>query len=218
MSYEFPLASNGRMLDNAPMDTHFFLKGIVLGFCIAAPVGPIGIMCIRRTLHYGRFSGLFSGLGAAVADTLFGVISAFGLTLVSSFLATERFWFHLIGGLFLLLLGGRTFLAKPLDTNKEVSHKTLIGDFVSTFFLTLANPLTILSFVAVFAGLGLSDNRGSAPILIAGVFFGSALWWLILSEGITLFRRKISKKVMIWVNRIAGIIIMAFGLVALSLI
>lgn len=200
------------------METHFFFKGIVLGFCIAAPVGPIGLICIRRTLQYGRFSGFFSGLGAAAADTLFGVISAFGLTLISEFLIAERFWFHLIGGFFLLFLGGRTFLAKPIETNKAVSHKTLLGDFVSTFFLTLANPLTILSFVAVFAGLGLSNNRGSAPILIAGVFLGSAIWWLILSEGITLFRQKISQRVMTWVNRIAGIIIMAFGLLAISLI
>ena len=200
------------------METHFLFKGIILGFCIAAPVGPIGIICIRKTLQYGRFSGLFSGLGAAVADTLFGVVSAFGLTLISEFLIAERFWFHLIGGFFLLFLGGRTFLAKPIETNKEVSHKTLLGDFISTFFLTLANPLTILSFVAVFAGLGLSDNRGSAPILIAGVFLGSAIWWLILSEGITLFRQKISQRVMTWVNRIAGIIIMAFGLLAVSLV
>lgn len=200
------------------MDYLFLLKGILLGFCIAAPVGPIGILCIRKTLNYGRLSGFFSGLGAAVADTLYGIISAFGLTLISDFLVTGRFWLHIIGGFFLLFLGAKTFLSKPLETARPVSHKTLFGDFISTFFLTLANPLTILSFVAVFAGLGLAGHQESAPLLVAGVFLGSTLWWLILSEGITLFRKKISQKVMIWVNRIAGLIIMAFGIVAVSLI
>lgn len=199
------------------MDLYFFLKGIVLGFCMAAPVGPIGIICIRKTLQYGRLSGLFSGLGAAAADTLFGAISAFGLTLISEFFLNERFWFHLIGGFFLLLLGAKTFLAKPIETHKDVSHKTLIGDCISTFFLTLANPLTILAFLAVFAGIGLSNAPKSAPIVVLGVFVGSALWWLLLSEGVTMFRKRISQYVMKWVNRIAGAIIMALGLLALSL-
>jgi threonine/homoserine/homoserine lactone efflux protein len=175
-------------------------------------------MCIRKTLQYGRFSGLFSGLGAAAADTLFGVISAFGLTLVSDWILSGRIWFHLLGGFFLIILGIRTFLAKPLETNVTITHKTLIGDFVSTFFLTLANPLTILSFVAVFAGIGLSSAPQSAPALIFGVFIGAALWWLILSEGITLFRSKITHDVMKWVNRIAGVLITALGLLAISLI
>lgn len=201
-----------------PMEIHFLIKGIILGFSIAAPVGPIGIICIRKTLQYGRLAGFFSGLGAATADTLFGVISAFGLTLVSNFLVAERLWLHLIGGLFLLGLGAKTFLAKPMETGKEISHKTFLGDFISTFFLTLANPLTIFSFIAIFAGLGLSDHRGSAPILILGVFLGSALWWLILSEGITFFRKKISHQMMIWVNRIAGIVIASLGVLAISLI
>ncbi len=200
------------------VDTTFLLKGIILGFSIAAPVGPIGILCIRRTLQYGRLSGFFSGLGAAVADTIYGVISAFGLTLVSDFLISGRLWFHIIGGLFLLFLGCKTFLAKPIETNGAVPHKTLVSDFVSTFFLTLANPLTIISFVAIFAGIGLSENQGSAPLLVLGVFLGSTFWWLILSEGVTLFRKKISQRIMVWVNRIAGIIIIGFGILALSLI
>lgn len=200
------------------MDIGFLFKGIILGFSIAAPVGPIGILCIRKTLQFGRFSGFLSGLGAAAADTIYGVISAFGLTLISDFLVSGKFWFHIIGGFFLLFLGGRTFLAKPIEMDQKVSHKTLVGDFISTFFLTLANPLTILSFVAVFAGLGLSENRGSAPLLVLGVFLGSTLWWLILSEGVTFFRKKITQKVMIWVNRIAGLIIMGFGIAAVSLI
>lgn len=200
------------------MDAIFLFKGIILGFCIAAPVGPIGIHCIRRTLQYGRLSGFFSGLGAATADTFYGTISALSLTLISDLIASGRIWLHIIGGLFLLFLGGRTFLAKPKEMNMTVSHKTLLGDFISTFFLTLANPLTILSFVAVFAGIGLPEKQESAPFLILGVFFGASCWWLILSEGITLFRSKISHKIMIWVNRIAGILIFGFGILAFSLI
>lgn len=206
------------MYNISKMDQNFFIKGIILGFSIAAPVGPIGILCIRKTLQFGRLSGFFSGLGAAIADTIYGIISAFGLTLISDFLIAGRFWLHILGGVFLLFLGGKTFLAKPLESNKAISHKTLLGDFISTLFLTLANPLTILSFVAVFAGLGLSEDQGSAPILVLGVFLGSTLWWLILSEGVTLFRKKISQKVMIWINRIAGIVIIGFGIAAVSLI
>lgn len=200
------------------MEINFFLKGIILGFSIAAPVGPIGVLCIRKTLQFGRLSGFFSGLGAAVADTVYGVIAAFGLTFISSFLLAGQFWFQLIGGLFLIYLGLKTFCSKPAETNNLISHKTLLGDFVSTFFLTVTNPMTILSYLAVFAGLGLSDTAGnytSASMLVFGVFIGSALWWLILSEGITLFRKRISQKVMTWINRLAGMIIIAFGFVAL---
>ncbi len=200
------------------MELGFFLKGIILGFSIAAPVGPIGVLCIRRTLQYGRFSGLFSGLGAALADAIYAVIAAFGLTFISNFLIAGQFWLHLIGGAFLLYLGWRTFSSKPAEKARPVSHTSLLNDFVSTFFLTLSNPLTILAFVAVFAGIGLSSIKGTyidAAALVVGVFLGSAIWWLILSEGVTLFRKKVSQKVMLWINRTAGIIIACFGLAAL---
>lgn len=200
------------------MEINFFLKGIILGFSIAAPVGPIGILCIRRTLEYGRFSGLFSGLGAAAADTIYAIIAAFGLTLVSSFLIEGQLWLRLFGGCFLLYLGWKTFSAKPKEKSKEVTHSTLLNDFVSTFLLTITNPMTILAFVGVFAGLGLSSIQGSyldASTLVFGVFLGSAFWWLLLSEGITLFRKNVSQNVMLWINRIAGVCIMIFGFAAL---
>jgi threonine/homoserine/homoserine lactone efflux protein len=202
------------------MEISLFLKGAALGFSIAAPVGPIGILCIRRTLEYGRFSGLFSGLGAAAADSIYAVIAAFGLTAVSNFLMAGQHWLRLIGGVFLLYLGCKTYFAKPGSGAKQVSHTTLLGDFVSTFFLTLTNPVTILSFLAIFAGIGLSSIQGSyseASLLVAGVFLGSALWWLILSEGVTLFRKKVSARVMRWINRVAGMIIIAFGIAILCI-
>ena len=196
----------------------FLLKGIILGFSIAAPVGPIGVLCIRRTLQFGRFSGLFSGLGAAAADVIYAVVAAFGLTFVSNMLMAGQFWLRLIGGLFLLYLGWKTFFAKVNDRTKEVAHTSLAGDFISTFFLTITNPMTILSFLALFAGLGLSSMNSTyleASSLVFGVFLGSAAWWLILSEGVTLFRKKVSEKVMKWINHLAGAIIIGFGIAAL---
>jgi len=196
---------------------NYLLKGVILGFAIAAPVGPIGILCIRRTVQFGRFSGLFSGLGAAFADTIYGIIAAFGLTLVSDFLIAEQFWIRLVGGCFLLYLGARTFFAKPLERQETVTHKTLISDFVSTFLLTLTNPMTILSYFAIFAALGITRHEGeyaSAGWLVFGVLIGSSLWWLILSEGVTLFRKRVSQRVMVWINRIAGGLIIAFGIAA----
>ena len=195
-----------------------FLKGLVLGFSIAAPVGPIGILCIRRTLQFGRLSGFFSGLGAAVADAIYAVMAAFGLSYITHLLIEEQFWLRLIGGIFLIYLGWKTFKAESHIEAKNVTHTTLLNDFVSTFFLTITNPLTILSFVAVFAGLGLSSLSGDyfhSLVLVLGVFLGSAFWWLLLSEGVTFFRTNVSEKMMRWINRIAGGIILGFGVGAL---
>ena len=200
------------------MEISFFLKGVILGFSIAAPVGPIGVLCIRRTLEFGRFSGLFSGLGAAIADVIYAIIAAFGLAFISNFLVAGLFWFRLIGGGFLLYLGWKTFFAKTSDKNMGISHTTLFNDFISTFFFTLTNPLTILSFLAIFSGIGFSsakENYLQASTLVVGVFLGSAGWWLLLSEGVTLFRKKVTQKVMVWINRFAGIIIAGFGVAAL---
>jgi threonine/homoserine/homoserine lactone efflux protein len=191
-----------------------FIKGVILGFSIAAPVGPIGVLCIRKTLQFGRLSGLSSGMGAAIADTVYGIIAAFGLTLVANFLIAAGFWLKLVGGGFLIYLGGKTFLSKPSDHPAKVTHQTLLKDFISTLFLTMTNPMTILSYVAIFAGLGITGAHGSPFLLVLGVFIGSALWWLILSEGVTFFRKKVSQKVMVWINRVAGLIILAFGLIA----
>lgn len=196
----------------------FFLKGMIVGFSIAAPVGPIGILCIRRTVQFGRWSGLFSGLGAALADAVYAIIAAFGLTLISHLLIAGQGWIRGVGGLFLLYLGWKTFFAKISDNTKKVSHKTFLSDFISTFFLTITNPMTILSYIGVFAGIGLSSLQGSyaeSASLVIGVFIGALLWWLILSEGVTLFRKKITKPIMVWINRIAGILIAVFGVIAL---
>lgn len=200
------------------MEISIFLKGFLLGFSIAAPVGPIGVLCIRRVLAEGRAAGFVSGLGAATADAFYGGIAGFGLAFISSFLIGQQFWFKLIGGGYLCYLGVKTFLSKPADRAASATGTGLMGAYASTFFLTLTNPATILSFVAVFAGLGIAGSGGdyaSAATLVLGVFLGSALWWLLLTGGVSLFRDKFDARAMQWVNRISGAIIGAFGVLAL---
>jgi len=200
------------------MEVGFLLRGLVIGFSIAAPVGPIGLLCIRRTLAEGRASGLVSGLGAATADAIYGCIAAFGLTFISKILFSQQLWLRLIGGAFLCYLGLKTFLSRPAKQAASAQGDGLVGAYGSTFFLTLTNPMTILSFAAIFAGLGVASASGnylSAGVLVLGVFIGSALWWLILSSGVGLFRAKFSPHGLRWVNRISGVIIAGFGLLAL---
>ena len=199
------------------MHAAFLLKGIAIGFSIAAPVGPIGLLCIRRSLAGGQWVGLATGLGAATADAAYGLVAAFGLTAVSDFLVGQRLWLGLIGGAFLCWLGARTFVQKPAEQAAEARGDSLLGAYLSTLFLTLTNPMTILSFVAVFAGFGLgaSSDYLAATTLVAGVFTGSALWWLLLSGGVGLFRSRIGPKWMQAVNRVSGAVIFAFGVYAI---
>jgi threonine/homoserine/homoserine lactone efflux protein len=200
------------------MDITFLLRGLAIGFSIAAPVGPIGVLCIRRTLAEGRASGLVSGLGAATADAIYGCIAGFGLTFISTFLVSQQAWLRLIGGVFLCYLGLKTLLAKPAEQAVLDKRNGLVAAYASTFFLTLTNPMTIISFAAIFAGLGLASASGdyvSAGVLVLGVFIGSALWWLILSGGVGIYRKKFNPKGLQWVNRMSGAIITGFGLFAL---
>lgn len=205
------------------MEIAFLLEGLVIGFSIAAPVGPIGVLCIRRTLAEGRLSGIASGLGAATADAVYSCIAVLGLTSISNILIDQQLWLRLIGGLFLCYLGIKTFLAKPAKraalTKGNGLVDGLVGAYASTFFLTLTNPMTILSFTAIIAGLGLANTGGNfmpAGAVVLGVFIGSSLWWLILSGGVGLFRERIDYQGLRWVNRISGAIITGFGLFALS--
>ena len=200
------------------MDYGFFLRGIAIGFSIAAPVGPIGVLCIRRTLAQGRLCGFASGLGAATADAVYGCVAGFGLTAVSNLLVSQQTWLRLIGGLFLCYLGVKSFFARPARNAAAPKGGALTSAYASMFLLTLTNPMTILSFAAVFAGLGLgggATDYASAALLVLGVFLGSTLWWLVLSGGVGLFREKLNTDHLRWVNRISGIVIAGFGLLAL---
>jgi len=196
----------------------FLIKGFIIGFAIAAPVGPIGVLCIRRSLAEGRQVGLATGLGAATADATYGCVAAFGITAISGFLVGQQIWLALIGGAFLCYLGIRTFVSKPAEASSPTKSGGLAPAYFSTLFLTLTNPMTILSFAAVFASLGLArtPNYFSAGAMVVGVFSGSAFWWLILSNGVALLRSRVTPKWMQAVNRVSGCILLAFGLYSIS--
>lgn len=194
------------------------IKGIILGFSIAAPVGPIGVLCIRRTLSKGMLNGFLSGLGAATADAMYGCIAAFGITLISTFMLDHQSYLRLIGGVFLLYLGYTTFQSVPAQEAAKAGGQGLLGAYTSAFFLTLTNPMTIMSFAAVFAGLGVGITGGDyilAGLLVLGVFIGSMLWWLILSTTVHRLRSNFDQKRLKWVNQLAGVIIAGFGIVGL---
>ncbi len=194
-----------------------FAKGLAIGFAIAAPVGPIGLLCIRRTLAGGVASGIATGLGAATADAAYGCVAGLGLTAVANFLVGWQGLLGLGGGVFLCYLGARTFFSPPAVRAAREGGAGLVASYLSTFVLTLTNPLTILSFVAVFAGLGLGG--GAAPrgalALVAGVFAGSCAWWLLLSGVVALFRAQVKAAWMTGINRVAGLTLFAFGVYAM---
>jgi threonine/homoserine/homoserine lactone efflux protein len=193
-----------------------FLRGFLIGISIAAPVGPIGVLCIRRTLAEGKLKGFLSGLGAASADMVYGAIAAFGLTVVTDLLVENKFWLRLLGGCFLLYLGVKTFLEKPAAHAAQSDQSGYFGAYISTFFLTITNPMTIFSFAAIFAGTMFIGNTSSPILLVAGVFAGSATWWLALSFGVGLLRERLDQNLMLWINRGSGLIIIAFGVFALA--
>lgn len=205
------------------------LKGIAMGLAIAAPVGPIGLLCIRRTLGQGRVIGLLSGCGAATADGLYGMVAAFGLTIVSDFLARYSDWLRIGGGLFLCYLGITTFLsAKQNDPSAwrlvDASRPTtyLVSAYTSTLALTLANPATVLSFVAIFAGLGITQGAYLESVtLVLGVFTGSILWWLVLVSGVACLRDRLTSERLSRFNqfssRVFGVLILGFGVAALTI-
>ena len=189
-----------------------FLKGLLFGFLLAATVGPMWVLCFRRTLAQGPLAGFASGMGIAVADGLYGAVAAFGLTAVSGFLLRHGFWLGLAGGAFLAYLGIRTLMARPsLDgtPQERLRHSTA---FLSTLGLTLANPPTILAFAAIFAGLGLVvSDYGAAALLVAGVFLGSASWWILLAAGAGWLRGRIGPGLIRGINVVSGLSILAFA-------
>jgi threonine/homoserine/homoserine lactone efflux protein len=199
----------------------FFIQGIVLGFSIAAPVGPIGVLCIRRTLAHGMLNGLISGLGAATADAAYGFIAVFGISVVSVILLDYQNYLRFVGGLFLLYIGYKTFKAMPSTEQaaEKVKNEGLLKSYASTLFLTITNPLTILSFAAIFTGLGVGMegvNYISAFCLVGGVFIGSMFWWLSLSGVVSVLRHNFSQKRLKLVNEISGFIIAGFGIFSLA--
>ena len=200
----------GNMINNLSL----FLRSFIIGISIAAPVGPIGVLCIRRTLSHGKLAGFLSGLGAASADMLYGAIAAFGLTVITNLLVENAFWLQVIGGMFLVYLGIKTFIEKPAVHVSGPAQGGYFSMYLSTFFLTITNPITILSFAAIFAGTLLGEKINQPLVMVAGVFIGSACWWLALSLGVGLMRSRLDQNHMVWINRISGAIIFLFGMIA----
>lgn len=200
------------------MSAELFVRGALIGLAIAAPVGPIGVLCIRRTLVDGRLAGFVSGMGAATADLIFGAVAVLGLAALADLLAGVSFWSRLLGGIFLCYLGLRTLRERPAERPAATDGRGLFGAYSSTLLLTLTNPASIVLFAAIFAGLGVvSDASGYLPglLLVAGVGVGSAAWWLTLSSLVGLLRGRLTPRALRWVNIGAGLVILGFGVTAL---
>jgi threonine/homoserine/homoserine lactone efflux protein len=199
------------------MTDNFFLLGCLIGFAIAMPVGPIGMLCIRHSLLRGMTAGLISGLGAALADAFYGAIAGCGITSISDLLVKHSIWIQLIGGSFLLYLGAATFFSSPAEKEEAVKEMKYSRIFSTTFFLTLTNPMTIISFAGIYAGLGVGLEGlhvSSILFLIAGVLTGSAIWWLILSFGCSLCGKRLPRHCYLLINKISGVSLLSFGVLA----
>lgn len=198
----------------------FILKGIIVGFSIAAPVGPIGILCIQRSFNQGYRWGFLTGMGAATADVIYGAIAGFGLTFISSLLLAYQHWVSLIGGILLLYFGSKIVFSKPTITDStQKTNKNLFHTYMGGLFLNLTNPITILLFLSIFSGLGVLNaeiNYWHTSLLIIGILLGASLWWLILCSGVTfLLSRYIKQSALIWIQRAAGTAILLFAVALL---
>jgi threonine/homoserine/homoserine lactone efflux protein len=193
------------------------LRGLIIGFTIAAAVGPISLLTIRRTLAHGQVYGLVSGLGVATADASYAGIAAFGLTALTGALVSGRLVLGLVGGLIIAFLGIRTMGSRPGTVATDTARRGLPSAFVSIFALTMTNPMTILSFAAVFAGIGLVAGSSfvDAAVLTLAVWAGSTLWWVVLTAIVSWARERVSPRALLWINRISGALLVAFGAIAI---
>jgi threonine/homoserine/homoserine lactone efflux protein len=200
------------------MSVYILIEGVLIGFVVAVPVGPLGLLCISRALLLGPVTGLFSGLGVATADSLAAGIAALGISFVSEFLSDHQIILRLMGGLFLVYLGVSIYKTEPRQQLPPTNVNGLLAAYATTLFLTVSNPVTILSFIAIYAGWHVESMSGryiSAAILASGVFIGSALWWIALFLGLTAFRERFNLRILGCVHRVSGALIAGFGLVVL---
>ncbi len=196
------------------MQLILFIKGFAVGVVIGSPLGPVGVLCMQRSLTKGALYGLASGMGAAAADALFGAAAAFGVSFAAQFLEREQYWFQLGGGSLLMALGLHMILAKWRPPGSAAEAGSLAQDSATTFLLTISNPLTIFSLTAVFVAVGIA--RGTETLLggalvTAGVYLGSALWWIVLCTGVSIFRNVMSHVFLRRVHRTSGFVMLAFG-------
>jgi threonine/homoserine/homoserine lactone efflux protein len=196
------------------MEISLLFKGIILGLCVAVPVGPIGILCINRTIKKGYFSGVISGLGATTADFVYGIIAALGVNIVITFLSAYKNWFHFIGFIFLIIVGIGILTKKPKDPELILPEsKGFFKDYLTSFLLTLTNPLTVFFFIAVFSSFdAINVSVLNAIPLLLGVLIGSGGWWFILCGFTSKFKKKMSFKFLKKIDIISGILILGFSL------
>jgi threonine/homoserine/homoserine lactone efflux protein len=202
------------------LEAIFLIEGMIIGFLASLPLGPVGVLCIQRTINKGRVSGIFSGMGAATVDAFFALVAALGLTYIINFIEEQQFLIQVIGGAVLILLGIKIFYTNPVKQirrHRKQKNK-LVEDFFSVLFLTLSNPLAVFLFVAAFAGIGIvtaGDSSVKSFLIILGVFLGAMVWWLSLTFFVDLFRKKFRLKQLWWINKIAGLLIVLFGIAAM---
>ena len=201
------------------METGLFIHGIIIGIALAAPVGPIAFMCIQRSLAHGRLHGITSGLGIATADAVYAAIAAFGLALISDFLLARQWFFRLFGGIALIAVGLRIFFAAPPEASQKPGDESYLTDFTTMLAFTLANPLTILFFTIIIPGFGvvISGSTWVTPaIFVLGVFLGEMGWWVFLCGTLGSMRDYLTRERLHLINRLAGLVITAFGVVLLA--
>jgi threonine/homoserine/homoserine lactone efflux protein len=202
------------------MGIELFMKGIIIGLMVSVPLGPIGVLCIQRTLNKGRKSGFVSGLGASAADTFFALIAGYGISMVISFIKEQHVYFQIIGGLIVMYLGIHIFFTNPVKQLRlhRMSQNKLSQDFLSVFFLTVSNPMAIFFFLAMFAGVNLAGgpmNLFLVSLVVAGVFLGSSAWWFILTTIVNIFRHRFRLKSIWWMNKVSGLTIFFLGIAAI---
>ncbi len=203
------------------MILQYIIKGIIIGLAVSIPLGPIGVLIIQKTIQKGRLYGFISGMGAAVADTLYATIAALGVSVVVNFIKAQEFYLQVIGSVFLIYLGIRIYLSNPitqLRAQYRGGKRGMLGDFLSTFFLTASNPVTVFVFVGIFAGASVFKTEPSLQdhlVLVTSVMLGCVLWWFSLSTIINIFRKKFRLKQLFRINKTSGIIIAILGFLAL---
>ena len=196
---------------------NFYFNGIIIGLILAAPVGPIGILCINRSLSRGFRSGFISGLGAASADAVYGAIAAFGLPLITDYLTNSISYIKFLGALLLLYIGMKTLNEIPNNKNQIVSMNRTLAEYLSTLSLTITNPATIFTFIAIYSSFGFTDSKSltDSIMLVLGIFMGSSIWWALLSYIASRVRNSVETIHFIWINRISGLLIISFAVVVL---
>lgn len=192
------------------------LRGLIIGFTIAAAVGPITLLVIRRTIDHGGLYGFASGLGVATADASYAAVAAFGLTAITSVLVSGHVLLGVVGGAVIAYMGYRTIVSRPSGPARDAERPGMLGAFASIYALTMTNPLTIVLYAGVFAGIGLvaGSSFGDAAVITLAAWLGSTLWWVILCSVVGWVRGRVSARAMLWVNRVSGAALVVFGALA----